>query len=95
MSIRSLTRRQAHPSLRTVVHDKLGRTRGSHEVWMNKPAVLYARVSSDQQKEKHTIQSQTTALSPPPLAARRAAPVTGFVTFLVDVRSRRSVLILG
>src|ERR1700733_4251521 len=29
---------------------------------MNKPAALYARVSSDQQKENHTIQSQTAAL---------------------------------
>ena len=29
---------------------------------MDKPAAIYARVSSDQQKEKHTIQSQTAAL---------------------------------
>jgi len=29
---------------------------------MDKPAVIYARVSSDQQKENHTIQSQTEAL---------------------------------
>jgi hypothetical protein len=29
---------------------------------MDKPAVIYARVSSDQQKENHTIQSQTAAL---------------------------------
>src|ERR1700756_2445997 len=29
---------------------------------MEKTAALYARVSSDQQKEKHTIQSQTAAL---------------------------------
>jgi site-specific DNA recombinase len=29
---------------------------------MDKPAAIYARVSSDQQKENHTIQSQTAAL---------------------------------
>lgn len=29
---------------------------------MNKPAAIYARVSSDQQKEQHTITSQTAAL---------------------------------
>jgi site-specific DNA recombinase len=29
---------------------------------MNKPAAIYARVSSDRQKENHTIASQTTAL---------------------------------
>lgn len=29
---------------------------------MDKPAAVYARVSSDQQKENHTIQSQTAAL---------------------------------
>jgi site-specific DNA recombinase len=29
---------------------------------MNKPAAIYARVSSDRQKEEHTINSQTTAL---------------------------------
>ena len=29
---------------------------------MNKPAAIYARVSSDRQKEDHTIASQTTAL---------------------------------
>ena len=29
---------------------------------MDKPAAIYARVSSDQQKEKHTIESQTAAL---------------------------------
>ena len=29
---------------------------------MNKPAAIYARVSSDRQKENHTIASQTAAL---------------------------------
>jgi site-specific DNA recombinase len=29
---------------------------------MNKPAAIYARVSSDRQKESHTIGSQTSAL---------------------------------
>src|SRR5437867_11225060 len=29
---------------------------------MNKPAAIYARVSSDRQKENHTIASQTSAL---------------------------------
>src|SRR5260370_7895293 len=29
---------------------------------MNKPAAIYARVSSDRQKENHTIGSQTSAL---------------------------------
>ena len=29
---------------------------------MNKPAAIYARVSSDRQKENHTIGSQTAAL---------------------------------
>jgi len=29
---------------------------------MNKPAAIYARVSSDRQKENHTIASQTRAL---------------------------------
>jgi site-specific DNA recombinase len=29
---------------------------------MNKPAALYARVSSDRQKENHTIASQVAAL---------------------------------
>jgi DNA invertase Pin-like site-specific DNA recombinase len=29
---------------------------------MNRPAAIYARVSSDRQKEKHTIASQTAAL---------------------------------
>ncbi len=29
---------------------------------MNKPAAIYARVSSDRQKEDHTIASQTAAL---------------------------------
>jgi len=29
---------------------------------MNKPAAIYARVSSDRQKENHTITSQTEAL---------------------------------
>ena len=29
---------------------------------MNKPAAIYARVSSDRQKEQHTIASQTAAL---------------------------------
>ena len=29
---------------------------------MNKPAAIYARVSSDRQKQDHTIASQTTAL---------------------------------
>jgi site-specific DNA recombinase len=29
---------------------------------MNKPTAIYARVSSDRQKENHTIASQTTAL---------------------------------
>jgi DNA invertase Pin-like site-specific DNA recombinase len=29
---------------------------------MNKPAAIYARVSSDRQKESHTIGSQTLAL---------------------------------
>src|SRR2546425_2892875 len=29
---------------------------------MNKPAAIYARVSSDRQKENHTITSQTAAL---------------------------------
>ena len=29
---------------------------------MNKPAAIYARVSSDRQKENHTIASQTVAL---------------------------------
>jgi len=30
---------------------------------MNKPAALYARVSSDRQKENHTIASQVAALT--------------------------------
>ena len=29
---------------------------------MNRPAAIYARVSSDRQKEQHTIASQTAAL---------------------------------
>jgi site-specific DNA recombinase len=29
---------------------------------MNKPAAIYARVSSDRQKENHTVASQTAAL---------------------------------
>ena len=29
---------------------------------MNKPAAIYARVSSDRQKESHTIASQTAAM---------------------------------
>ena len=29
---------------------------------MNKPAAIYARVSSDRQKENHTIASQTATL---------------------------------
>jgi site-specific DNA recombinase len=29
---------------------------------MNKPAAIYTRVSSDRQKENHTIASQTAAL---------------------------------
>jgi len=29
---------------------------------MNKPAAIYARVSSERQKESHTIGSQTSAL---------------------------------
>lgn len=29
---------------------------------MNKPAAIYTRVSSDRQKENHTIASQTTGL---------------------------------
>ena len=31
---------------------------------MNKPTAIYARVSSDRQKENHTIASQTAALVP-------------------------------
>jgi DNA invertase Pin-like site-specific DNA recombinase len=46
---------------------------------MNKPAAIYARVSSDRQKENHTIASQTAALTRPRalLSARRS--IVGFV----------------
>ncbi len=36
--------------------------RSALQIRMNKPAAIYARVSSDRQKENHTIGSQTSAL---------------------------------
>ena len=45
-----------------LVPDKRWPTRELQEVKHEKTAAIYARVSSDQQKENHTIQSQTAAL---------------------------------
>ena len=73
--------RLLHPKLtqayEVLVPDKLWYTRRSLEVMHGKSGSHYARVSSDQQKERHTIQSQTAALTEYSKAHAYAVPSNG------------------